>query len=450
MATFKFYLKRPNDVKETNIFCRISYSPFILKYYTKEVIKPSKWLTKDKKGNSISGKASPTAEEINKNLNEFVLIANSILNDYKFKNEQELPVPNKLKLLIDAKYKNDNSTLLRPNFESYFTTYTAELANGVRKIGLEGRQMSERRIKDYNHTLTLISEFKVAYRQLIKDNKDFKNVETYKYVPDTPLEFEQMNNDFYNYFVYFLQHYKHHSPNNIGKIIKIIKAVLRQANIDKLTELQPFLNSKAPTEKTHSIALNANQLQEITDLNLTGKLEIVRDLFIIGCHTGLRLSDVKQLNAESMNGGKLSVITKKTNQKLHLPISNEVKRIYKKYDGNFKIYSDAHFNKALATICEQIESLQNTVEISSNVAGVIKKQRVKLCTMVHSHTMRRTFATMAFNDDVPTLTIMSITGHTTESSFIKYIKLSNEEHVKKFESHKEKAKGNKSNLKAVL
>lgn len=49
---------------------------------------------------------------------------------------------------------------------------------------------------------------------------------------------------------------------------------------------------------------------------------------------------------------------------------------------------------------------------------------------IMNHTGRRSFATNQFLRGIPTLTIMAITGHRTEDNFMKYIKVSREEHAK--------------------
>ncbi len=41
------------------------------------------------------------------------------------------------------------------------------------------------------------------------------------------------------------------------------------------------------------------------------------------------------------------------------------------------------------------------------------------------------FCTNAYKDDIPTLSIMAISGHRTERAFLKYIKVDDEEHAKK-------------------
>ena len=50
--------------------------------------------------------------------------------------------------------------------------------------------------------------------------------------------------------------------------------------------------------------------------------------------------------------------------------------------------------------------------------------------LVTSHTARRTFCTNAFLDGIPVLSIMSISGHRTEKAFLRYIKISGQQHAK--------------------
>ena len=47
-----------------------------------------------------------------------------------------------------------------------------------------------------------------------------------------------------------------------------------------------------------------------------------------------------------------------------------------------------------------------------------------------NHTARRSFATNLYLKGAPTLSIMQLTGHTTEVNFLKYIKVTKEENAK--------------------
>lgn len=63
--------------------------------------------------------------------------------------------------------------------------------------------------------------------------------------------------------------------------------------------------------------------------------------------------------------------------------------------------------------------------------------------LVSSHTCRRSFATNMYLMNFPTLSIMQITGHTTEKSFLKYIMVIPKEHADKLLAHWEEYYKNK-------
>ena len=83
-------------------------------------------------------------------------------------------------------------------------------------------------------------------------------------------------------------------------------------------------------------------------------------------------------------------------------------------------------------------------EINDRVLKSITKGGKKQTTMhekwelVSSHTARRSFATNLYNSGFPAVSIMQITGHRTESAFLKYIKVSKEEHAKMLMTHWQK------------
>ncbi|BDW92732.1 hypothetical protein MACH07_15640 [Flagellimonas marinaquae] len=55
--------------------------------------------------------------------------------------------------------------------------------------------------------------------------------------------------------------------------------------------------------------------------------------------------------------------------------------------------------------------------------------------LVTTHTARRSFATNLYLADVPSISIMKITGHKTERSFLHYIKISQEQNADKLLNH---------------
>jgi len=75
--------------------------------------------------------------------------------------------------------------------------------------------------------------------------------------------------------------------------------------------------------------------------------------------------------------------------------------------------------------------INSEVFITSNKGGKISIEKKQKWELISSHTARRSFATNMYLTRRMTLAgIMAITGHTTEKSFFRYIKISDEDKVK--------------------
>lgn len=75
---------------------------------------------------------------------------------------------------------------------------------------------------------------------------------------------------------------------------------------------------KAPKVAGFSIYLNEDEINQIYELDLskTPHFERVRDLFIVGCWTGLRFSDFTAIKPENIKDEYLEIKTFKTGEKL--------------------------------------------------------------------------------------------------------------------------------------
>lgn len=186
-------------------------------------------------------------------------------------------------------------------------------------------------------------------------------------------------------------------------------------------------------EETDNIYLNENELQQFLNLkSFNNKLdEEVRDMFILGCYTGLRFSNYSNINIDYLHDGILTAIQKKTKQKVIIPILPNVQRILDKYNGELpKVPTNQEFNRTLKELGKRIP------ELNIPFAKQITRNRKKIVEesmkweKITTHTARRSFCTNMYLLGVPVMTIMAISGHKTEKSFRSYIKASGEEHAK--------------------
>ncbi len=156
------------------------------------------------------------------------------------------------------------------------------------------------------------------------------------------------------------------STNTIGKHIQILKLVMNEAmelglnsNISHKSKRFAVLR-----EKSDSIYLNKNDLLEIEqfDLSRYPKLERVRDLFLVGCYTGLRYSDYSILKPENIRDGLIEITQVKTNDPVVIPVHDVVARIMAKYGGLLpRSLSNQKTNDYLKDLGEMILCLSKEV-----------------------------------------------------------------------------------------
>jgi integrase len=318
------------------------------------------------------------------------------------------------------------------------------------KKRLDSQFQRARMVKE-NDSDKQLSFYKFAY-SFIKNsytNKKAGTVKTYLQTLnrlkdfDNKLDFQDVNMEFYSAFVGYLRNECGILDSTIGKHIKNLKAILNEATEQGHNSNLTYRYKKFKTfrEEADSIYLTKHELSLITNLDLSKRsgLERVRDLFLIGCNTGLRFSDLKNLNKGNIHnrddGQYILIRTQKTEKQVMIPINATVKAIIVIYHGEIPMaISNQKMNLFLKEICK-MAGLDSIVQVTKKRAGELEKHNLYKYQLVSTHTARRSFATNAYLSGVPALAIMKITGHKSESSFMKYIKGSQEENAFTLSKH---------------
>ena len=287
-----------------------------------------------------------------------------------------------------------------------------------------GKPMHKRILGDYKLTYDLLKEF----------------------AGPKQLNFDDIDLDFYTDFIRFMQGKnigndkkpKHYKANTIGKYIKNIKIFMNRATEDGInTNLRykshRFVKIQVDTE---SVYLNEKELSIIQDHDFTKKphLERTRDLFLVGCWTGLRFGDLIQVKPENIKDGFIYVTQSKTGDRVVIPLHPVVKSILEKYDGQLPAISNHKTNLFLKDIAKEA-GIKEKVHIAEIIGGVKTTVSHQKWELISTHTARRSMATNLYKSGFPPQSIMKITGHKSEKDFLKYIKVTPEEHAKLLQMH---------------
>lgn len=244
-----------------------------------------------------------------------------------------------------------------------------------------------------------------------------------------------------------------YSINTVGKCIKQLKAILNAAETEGYHHNAIYKNKKFKGTRVEvdNVYLTKEELQKLMDLKFekpgTG-MEIARDIFMVGCWTAQRVSDYNNISKDSIQtlvkrsiedvpnpdkpGETMEVIKKKeityisirqqkTGAKVAIPCSTQLLEILKKYDFQMPHLEDQVINRYLKDLCKAA-GIDDMVEIEETKGGTPKKVWKPKYDLVHTHTARRTGATLMYLSGMDVYDIMKITGHSSPVMLKKYIK----------------------------
>ncbi|QRE03558.1 tyrosine-type recombinase/integrase [Flavobacterium psychrophilum] len=193
------------------------------------------------------------------------------------------------------------------------------------------------------------------------------------------------------------------------------------------------------TEEYKHPYLNEFEINKIFkyDFSQDDTLDNVRDNFIIGLWTGLRVSDfLKRLDVSNINDGFIEIKTEKTNTLVSLPIHKQVAQILNKRGGFLpsKI-SEQKFNNHIKTICLLCDIDEKMIGGIVKVDSKTKEKRKVIglyekYLLVTSHICRRSFATNLFGK-IQNSDLMKLGGWASETMMLHYIKSTNKESAEK-------------------
>lgn len=216
------------------------------------------------------------------------------------------------------------------------------------------------------------------------------------------------------------------SVNFASKIVSVIRLFMGEAMRRRLHQNEIFKEFSIKTEKVTHLALTDKELKYLYGLDLSSneRLGKVRDLFLIGCYTGLRHSDFNRIEAkhiiEMESEQMIEITTQKTGTPVTIPLIPELGHLLNKYNFNPPKISSQKMNDYLKELCE-FAGMTEKILVVTNKAGKREENQVEKYKLITTHVARRSFATNLYLFGIPAINIMKITGHTTEKQFMAYI-----------------------------
>ena len=337
-------------------------------------------------------------------------------------NTQENLIKEKVAAVIHKVIKADENDEEKKQITplQYFDKYVEEMCHKV--DSRTGRYIGERT--------------QVHHRTVLKRIKTFMHD---KYIKD---DFSVFDEQFARRFTDWAYSSKNYRQNTVPATFSVLKVWLNAAKAEKLFDGEDYKKYPSKGAEVDNIYLTKDEIERMYRLDIPSliakgeidaksTIEKTRDLFIIGCWTGLRRSDINKLDGAlfDMEKEEITIVTEKTGEMVQIPMHPFIKELYEKYDGKFpKLTDKANTNRHLQEIGRHARIDEN-IMVKENRGGKIISHVYKKYQLIKMHTARRSFATNLYLEGAPTISIMKLTGHTTEMNFLKYIKITKEENA---------------------
>lgn len=398
----KFNLKQPKGNRPTPIRASISWHGKRLIISTGESIHPKYWNISQQ---VRATKDYPQYSQINKRLSEIRAKISEIYHQLKTIGEDigKYEIKEQIDIFLNRATKSEVPTDFL-SFVDYYITSKRGTINPRSK-----RTYSERTFSKYLRVKKLCLEIN-------------------KYI-----DFRHFNESFYEDYYERLMHKKGFSLNTIGKYTKTLKTLLGAAAKPKfgVNRHNHYLDYPVLEVEADNVALNKAEIDAMYKLDLAHKphLDRARDVFIIGCKTGLRYSDMYSIQNHNIAGDLIRLKTYKGVINATIPILTETRSILSKYNNQLpKRISNQKLNEYIKEV-GKLAGLNNE-ERKSIIRGTGEEVKfLPKYQLISSHTARRSFCTNMYNDDVPIMAICAMTGHKTETEFLKYLKVDKGDHA---------------------
>lgn len=232
---------------------------------------------------------------------------------------------------------------------------------------------------------------------------------------DIPVK--DVDHKFITGFEYYLKTTRKCGHNTAIKYITNFKKIIRIAYANDWINKDPFFNWKAKLKTVDREFLSENEIQTMVEKEFSiPRLELVKDIFIFSCFTGLAYADVKKLSKDDIVvgiDGKRWIKTKrtKTDTRSNIPILKIPQMIINKYADHQDVI---HTDKLLPVLSNQ--KMNSYLKEIADSCGITKN--------LTFHLARHTFATtVTLTNGVPIESVSKMLGHKSLKTTQHYAKI---------------------------
>jgi site-specific recombinase XerD len=412
-----FSLARPKQ-KVSSIRVKISVSGVSIFLYTGRSIETDQWDKKKCFVKSYVGKSTTTL--LIQRLKELEIDILTLLDRYKNGKPKMSFIDLQAKLFAlverpDRKVKTNDKvqSINKETLLGFIDHFIQECESGVR-LSPKRQKLKPSSIGSYKTTKGYLLKFQERSKKVL-NLKDFSQSDIDKFSDFLIIDEEFALNT---------------HAKAMMDLLQIIKYAVKLKKIPaaKMVELE----FDTRREETDSIYLTENEILQLLEINDFDDPihEQVRDVFVVGCFTAMRFSDYSMIDPSAIRNNRLEFVQKKTGGKVTIPIHPVVNTILKKYDNVLpKVPKNNEFNRIIKLVGEKLPCLHIPFTKQVTYGRELKELVDMKYNYLQTHTARRSFCSNEFLKKTDPMIIMSISGHKSHKSFMRYIKVTSNQYA---------------------
>lgn len=242
------------------------------------------------------------------------------------------------------------------------------------------------------------------------------------------VSFEAIDDDFFNDIRKYAFEVRKIKQNYFAKIISVLKSFLNWATEKGYNSNRNYEKFKAPEHDVDIIYLTFDELMRLFNHEFENKrLSHVRDIYCLGCFTGLRYSDLSKLHLANISENHIIISVQKTKTQNHaIKLNKYAKAILEKYRGTIyeplPTLSSQKFNDYIKECCELAE-IDHPVTVHWFVGNKKQNLTQPKYKFITSHTARKTFITNSLLLGMEPKAIKKIANIKKDAVLDKYMKV---------------------------
>jgi len=266
----------------------------------------------------------------------------------------------------------------------------------------------------------------ISHNTRIKRQTLYNNLKEFQEHEQFTITYERVNLDFFELYIDYFADVKNNVNATLQRNIGLVKSFCASTKKKKYHTNPEFaeFEFKFSTNRT-VITLTKEERNRIYEYDFSDniRLEQARDVFILGCYTGMRYSDLNNLKPENIVNDCIEFVSYKTTKPQIIPLT-EVSRLivnkYKSRNGFLPVISNQKLNDYIKEACE-------IIGIDTPTQRVKFKRKLRLqqtlpkYEFISSHTARRTFGTLYLNDGGSIHILKDIYAHSKIETTLQYI-----------------------------